>query len=162
MIKWLGVIGVAGALTLTGCSSTSHETDSGAPASGVSAGVGEWARVSIETRSEGQILTGPNGHALYTYDSDTSTASSCDGACAANWPPLVGTPRAGDGVDAYSLSTIKRPDGSMQVTYEGRPLYYYVKDTEEDDVYGDGVAGAWHVAMADETYHGESPSSGTG
>ena len=55
------------------------------------------------------------------------------------------TYKAGDGVPG-TLSTFARPDGSMQVAYNGIPLYYFAKDTKAGDVTGQGVGGKWFVA----------------
>ena len=56
--------------------------------------------------------------------------STCYGNCANSWPPLVtsGQPKATSGVQGDLLSTIKRKDGSKQVTYNGWPLYRFVRD----------------------------------
>ena len=74
----------------------------------------------------GEHLVGPNGHTLYLFEKDTGSTSTCTGACAAAWPPLMttGAPTAGGAADAGLLGTTKRPDGTMEVTYGGHPLYY--------------------------------------
>jgi predicted lipoprotein with Yx(FWY)xxD motif len=105
------------------------------------------------------VLTGPNGHALYFYDPDTSTASKCTDACATTWPPLVGTPSAGAGLEASELTTMSRSDGSTQVAYDGHPLYYYAKDTDAEDMYGEGVGGVWHLATTTGSSGGGASSS---
>jgi predicted lipoprotein with Yx(FWY)xxD motif len=78
---------------------------------------------------------------VYVFDADKGSSSSCSGACAAKWPPLTtsGTPRAGSGAQASALGTITRSDGTKQVTYAGHPLYYFVKDKDDGDAYGQGV-----------------------
>lgn len=164
MNKLLRLAGLAGALTLTACASSGHKTTSSAPAGGAtsqapvssasssessSGGSAGPAKVSIATTEKGKVLAGPTGHALYTYDPDTAKTSACVDQCATAWPPLTGTPAAGKGVEADELGTITRSDGTMQVTYDGHPLYYFGKDQDDEDVYGDGVADVWHVAKAD-------------
>ena len=64
---------------------------------------------------------------LYTFSADSATSSQCTGACAVVWPPVLtsGPPVAGMGVDSSQLGTIQRPDGNFQVTYNGKPLYYF-------------------------------------
>jgi predicted lipoprotein with Yx(FWY)xxD motif len=96
----------------------------------------------------GNILTDANGMTLYTFDQDTNGQSSCTGSCATLWPALLsnGAPVAGTGVDGSKLATISLQDGSTQVTYNGKPLYTYSKDTKAGDTTGDGVGGVWHVA----------------
>jgi predicted lipoprotein with Yx(FWY)xxD motif len=68
---------------------------------------------------------------VYTPSTDTGHQSACQGQCAAaNWPPVLtsGRPEAGPGVDQQALGIIVRPDGTHQVTYEGRPLYQFFGD----------------------------------
>src|SRR5882762_1042747 len=172
MIKRLVLVGgMAGALALTACSSSGDKGGSSTtpppPASSTtgsspsSTPAGGAVAVSVAKTSKGDALVGPNGHVLYTYDPDTATKSNCDGGCATDWPPLVGTAQPGSGLDASEFGTITRADGSMQVTYEHHPLYYYGKDTDSEDVYGDGVGGTWHLAKHDEP-SGASSSAGNG
>jgi predicted lipoprotein with Yx(FWY)xxD motif len=67
---------------------------------------------------------------LYAFTADSRGRSACSGACAAAWPPYIakGKLKAGAGVKQSLLGTIKRADGRRQVTYKGRPLYYYAHD----------------------------------
>ena len=98
----------------------------------------------------GTYLTGYNGAALYTKDGDTANASSCYGQCAQNWPPYV--VGAEDNVHqvkagvAGSVDTFTRSDGTIQVTYKGKPLYFYASDSAAAGAKGDGVGGVWHIA----------------
>jgi len=99
----------------------------------------------------GKLLVGPTGMALYTFDKDAAGVSNCGGGCAKNWPPLVGgfDPANGYGVMAADdvtgqLGLIARDDGGMQVTLDGKPLYYWLKDTAAGQTSGDGVGGVWH------------------
>jgi predicted lipoprotein with Yx(FWY)xxD motif len=75
----------------------------------------------------GQVLFDGDDQAVYYFDKETSSKSECYGACAEAWPPVLteGEPSAGNGVQGGMLGTTKRDDGSTQVTYNGRPLYYY-------------------------------------
>ena len=92
---------------------------------------GEATRVSAHTSKYGMALFGPSGKVLYVFGPDKGSRSHCYGACASAWPPLLstGAPLAGSGVNSKLLGTTKRTDGSVQVTYDGRPLYYYLADT---------------------------------
>jgi predicted lipoprotein with Yx(FWY)xxD motif len=103
----------------------------------------------------GAILTTPNGLTLYTYAKDTPGKSVCNDKCATNWPPLISdsTPAVPDGATG-TFGTIKRDDGSSQVTYNNMPLYTYFKDDEPGDIYGQDVGDVWYAAQA-------SPGSGT-
>ena len=77
---------------------------------------------------------------MYLFEKDTGTTSSCYGACAAAWPPVVtvGSPVVGSGATASLLGTVKRTDGSTQVTYAGHPLYYFSGDQKAGDINGVG------------------------
>jgi predicted lipoprotein with Yx(FWY)xxD motif len=79
--------------------------------------------------------------------------SACTGACAEAWPLYIvsGRLRAGTGVKRARLGTIRRPDGSRQLTYAGRPLYYYVGDSKPGEVRRQNVyefGGLWLVVRA--------------
>ena len=77
---------------------------------------------------------------------DTSTTSKCTGSCATYWPPVTGPVTAGSGVTG-TLSTITRPDGTTQATYDGHPLYTYVGDTAPGQAKGNGKnlsGGLWY------------------
>jgi predicted lipoprotein with Yx(FWY)xxD motif len=92
------------------------------------------------------VLTNAQGLTLYLFASDTPTASKCTGSCAAYWPPLYGTPRAGPGVTG-KLGTIRRPDGSLQATYDGHPLYTYIGDSGPGQATGNKLdlnGGYWY------------------
>jgi predicted lipoprotein with Yx(FWY)xxD motif len=96
------------------------------------------------------VLTNAKGFTLYWFGPDTSTKSSCNGSCAAIWPPVKGPATAGPGVTG-KLGTIKRSDGSIQATYNGHPLYTYVADTAPGQARGNGLnvnGGLWHEATA--------------
>jgi predicted lipoprotein with Yx(FWY)xxD motif len=116
----------------------------------------------------GTYLTGAGGMTLYVRTSDPAGGSSCTGGCATAWPPLTvaaGTQAlAGTGVSG-SLGTFARPDGSLQVTYNGQALYYYAADTKSGDTTGQGVGGIWFVAPVTGTggaAPSPSPSGGYG
>jgi predicted lipoprotein with Yx(FWY)xxD motif len=95
----------------------------------------------------GSFLVDSKGMTLYIFTKDTPNTSTCYGKCEANWPPLLstGAPVGGDGVDASKLGTTQRTDGSMQVTYNGWPLYYYAKDAKPGDTTGQTVGDVWFV-----------------
>jgi predicted lipoprotein with Yx(FWY)xxD motif len=98
--------------------------------------------------SLGDYLVAYNGMTLYTYSPDTAGVSNCTGGCAANWPPYTVTSKdnlVAESPIAGAISTLTRADGTMQVTYNGAPLYFYVKDTKPGDTVGEGVGGVWYV-----------------
>jgi len=96
--------------------------------------------VSETKGSAGTFLTGAGGRALYLWVADAKGMSSCSGACAKAWPPLVtkGAPIASGSVKASQLGTIKRSDGTEQVTYDGHPLYYFEGDPKAGTTTGQG------------------------
>jgi predicted lipoprotein with Yx(FWY)xxD motif len=106
------------------------------------------ASVTLKTAKVGgvSVLTSPSGLTLYWFAPDTANSSKCTGSCAAYWPPVTGTPKAGPGVTGR-LGTIKRPDGSMQATYDGHPLYTYVGDSGPGQAHGNNLnlnGGLWY------------------
>ncbi|MGD0853977.1 MAG: hypothetical protein ABSA07_11570 [Acidimicrobiales bacterium] len=106
------------------------------------------AVVKVTTIHGVSVLTNAHGDTLYWFAPDTSTASHCYGTCAAYWPPLTGDPVAGPGVIITgSLSTLKRSDGALQVTYDGHPLYTYVGDAAPGQASGNRIhlnGGEWY------------------
>lgn len=91
----------------------------------------------------GKYMTDPRGMTLYTFDKDAPGVSNCKGACLANWP--IYAQRNPETNLPEGISTIKRPDGPTQYTWNKMPLYYYIKDTAAGDVKGNGVGGVWHI-----------------
>jgi predicted lipoprotein with Yx(FWY)xxD motif len=87
--------------------------------------------LTVRGSAYGKILFDGRGYVLYAFTKDTVGRSTCSGACAKAWPPYLvgrGALRPGAGIAARKLATTRRPDGKLQVTYAGRPLYYYVGD----------------------------------
>ena len=82
---------------------------------------------------------------MFTKDTQGSKASACAGPCLVAWPPLYGTPTAGKGADDSKLGSFALPDGTMQATYNGWPLYYWKDDAKAGDVLGQKVGGVWFV-----------------
>jgi predicted lipoprotein with Yx(FWY)xxD motif len=108
------------------------------------------AVVAIGDTALGAILVDSEGMTLYLFENDTDGVSTCSGGCADTWPALVadGTPTAGDGVDAGLLGTAARDDGSMQVTYNGHPLYHFAPDEAPGDTNGQEIGDVWYVVDA--------------
>jgi len=98
-------------------------------------------KVAIAKTKLGNILVDSKGITLYDFVADKGTTSACYGACAALWPPLLtkGKPIAGPGVRASLLGTTKRKDGKLEVTYAGRPLYYWIGDKKPGQTTGQGI-----------------------
>jgi len=88
------------------------------------------ARIKAIDSQFGTILGDRRGQAVYLFDAEQTSRSECYGDCARAWPPVLtkGRPVAGKGVRRRLLGTTRRRGGRRQVTYDGRPLYYYVDD----------------------------------
>jgi len=98
------------------------------------------AKVGTRSGDLGTYLTDGAGRTLYLFAADKTKKSTCTGACAASWPPLItkGKPTAQGKAKAGKLGTSKRADGSRQVTYGGHPLYYYAGDSSAGQTNGQG------------------------
>jgi predicted lipoprotein with Yx(FWY)xxD motif len=96
----------------------------------------------------GPILAGPTGMTLYTFTNDEPGVSNCYDQCATNWPPLT-VESADDLISGVNLpgewATTERTDGTLQVTYNGWPLYYWKDDAAIGDATGEGVGDVWYT-----------------
>jgi len=165
---WAPAVGAIAAIALAaaGCGSSSGgqqasgygaptpTTASSAPGSGATARANSGAAaVRLATSKLGKILVDSKGDTLYLFQADTGTTSTCNGACASAWPPLTttGNPAAGPGVSAAKLGTTKRTDGTVEVTYNGHPLYTFAGDSTPGLTTGEGNQGfgaEWDVLSA--------------
>jgi predicted lipoprotein with Yx(FWY)xxD motif len=100
----------------------------------------------------GAALTDADGRTLYlfTNDSKDPPRSTCDGECAANWPPVraIGDRIRLTGVDLALVGRFTREDGTEQVTVGGWPVHTYVEDTAPGQTNGHGAGGMWFVIEA--------------
>ncbi|HTT94867.1 MAG TPA: hypothetical protein VMF55_09350 [Solirubrobacterales bacterium] len=150
------VAAVVAALVIAGCgggssSSTPSPEASGAEnASATTGGAGGSGGATIssaEIEGLGPVLVDSEGMTVYLFTPDKGTESSCYGGCEAAWPPVVATgkPSAGAGAMSSALGTTRRKDGSMQVTYEGHPLYTFTGDHAAGEANGQESEGTWFV-----------------
>lgn len=101
----------------------------------------------------GQMLFDATNQAIYLFDVETTSKPECYDACAEAWPPVLteGDPVAGRGVDASLLGTTERTDGTLQVTYNDHPLYFYAHEGKGEvkchDIFLNG--GNWYVVQPD-------------
>jgi predicted lipoprotein with Yx(FWY)xxD motif len=97
----------------------------------------------------GTFLVDGRGMTLYLFTKDTPGKSNCTGDCLVKWPPLVASDvkqvKVGPGVDASKLGLADLPDDKKIVTYNGMPLYYWVKDMKPGDTTGQNVGNVWFV-----------------
>lgn len=166
------VAAVGAALVVAGCGSSSS---SGAPTNSPTSTsptttTASAAGTSIGTAKGkgGTYLTGSSGRALYLWVADSNGQSSCSGACAQAWPPVVtsGTTAVSGGAMSADLGTISRSDGAKQVTYKGHPLYYYAGDPSAGTTTGQGSpqfgAKWWLVAPSGAAITGAASSGSSG
>jgi len=111
------------------------------------------ATISLRMTKLGRILVNSRGHTLYLFLKDRNGRSACSGTCARFWPPLLsrGRPTAGPGVKPSLLGTTSRSNGTLQVTYNGHPLYSYALDKRTGQTNGEGSSnfGAkWYAVSA--------------
>lgn len=102
----------------------------------------------------GEIVVDAEGMVVYyfTNDEPDSGVSACEGGCLEAWPPVLSdseTPEA-EGVTG-ELGTIETPDGELQVTINGMPIYYFAEDEAPGDTNGQGVNEVWYVVAPDGT-----------
>jgi predicted lipoprotein with Yx(FWY)xxD motif len=110
-------------------------------------------RITVSGSEFGPMIWGPKRQAIYVFQRDGFKRSRCFGACAEAWPPVYtnGNPVAGKGARRSLLGTIRRANGRRQVTYRGRPLYYYAHERSREvrchnvNLHG----GLWWVIGAD-------------
>ena len=150
----LAIAPALAALVVAGCGGgSSSSTQQSSTQSKAAAPSGAAATVSLRKLNVGNALVDSQGRTLYLFEADKGPMSTCNGACASLWPPDMtsGKPNAGPGVDAAKLGTTKRSDGTLEVTYNGHPLYYFVTDRKPGQITGQGVdqfGGPWWVLSA--------------
>jgi predicted lipoprotein with Yx(FWY)xxD motif len=147
------------AMAVAGCGSSSKSTSTQAPAPAAPASTSAStpaptaAGMVVTTKHNklGTILAaGPKKLTVYLFEADKGTTSACSGACAKAWPPVTtsGSAQATGAALSSDLGTTKRSDGTEQVTYKGHPLYFFEKDGDAGDAYGEGskaFGAGWYV-----------------
>jgi len=110
------------------------------------------AELTVAESPLGEVVVDAKGLTVYMFDKDTQGADAiaCAGPCLDSWPPVT-TENDAPSVEGVTgeVGTITAADGSMQVTLNGWPLYYFVGDEAAGDVNGQGVNGVWWVLSSD-------------
>lgn len=145
------------AVVAAGCGSDSSTSGGAYGGKGGSGSGGETSTTSSETKPAssggdgivsaakvgdlGTVLVDSQGLTLYDFHKDKGGTSACYGACAGAWPPLLteGNPQAQGAAERSMLGTTKRKDGTLQVTYNGWPLYTYVADKAPGEANGNDI-----------------------
>jgi predicted lipoprotein with Yx(FWY)xxD motif len=155
--RLLGVsVGLA-ALLLSACGKGYGTGSNGSPTpTGASA-----ALLSASVSGIGTVLEASNGFTIYHLTTEVGGQIKCTGGCRATWPPILAPtgalPALPDGVPG-TLATIDRPDGGVQLTLDGMPLYTYSGDSGPGQSNGQGVGGVWFAVSPS----GSSVSPGAG
>ena len=113
------------------------------------------AKLILRKSEFGNVIFASNGNVVYMFGRDKTATSTCYGICAKAWPPVLtkGAPNVGPGLNASLLGTTKRKDGSLQVTYNHHPLYFYSADMHGKIMCQHAVmhGGIWLVLKANGT-----------
>jgi predicted lipoprotein with Yx(FWY)xxD motif len=157
--NWLlaGVLALGAAAAVSACSSSPSSSAAGSPSRAPAA-----ASVTISAKSipgVGTVLVNERGQTLYLLTSEKGgkkiTCTQANG-CTHVWPETLLTngmtaAKAGSGVQPSLLGTVKDPNGSPEVTYNGWPLYTFAGDSGPDMAKGEGITrfgGTWYVLNA--------------
>jgi predicted lipoprotein with Yx(FWY)xxD motif len=129
------------ALALASCGGSSSTSSASSSSGAKPASSGGAPMVSTAKTSVGTVVVNGSGRTLYLFEKDTGRKSTCNGTCAANWPPFVtsSTPKTAGGVRSSALSLVKRSDGRRQVTLDGHPLYFFKGDQSPGQLNGQGL-----------------------
>jgi predicted lipoprotein with Yx(FWY)xxD motif len=144
-----------GVLALAGCGSNGGSSSSTASGGGQGSG----AVVNVSDAGGQKVLVNSAGRALYVSDQEKNQVLCTSGACDAIWSPLTVSDKndvTTSGPLGKELGTTSRPDGSMQVTFEGRPLYTFSFDHAAGQVNGDGQQDSFDGTNF--TWHAATPS----
>jgi predicted lipoprotein with Yx(FWY)xxD motif len=159
----LVVVGAAAVVVIAAASGCSNDNGGGSsystpakPSSAAPSSPSAAPRATVKTAAAGKlgtVLVDKQGRTLYLFEADKSTTSTCDGACAAAWPPVPtsGMPSTGGSAQSKLVGTSKRSDGTMQATYHGHPLYRYAGDSKPGDTNGQALnqfGAEWYVLDA--------------
>jgi len=156
----LSVPALAASLLLAACgsSSSSNTTSSAAstqPAAQTSSSSSSAAVVKSASNSLGTILVNSQDMTLYHLSGEQNGKFICtSSACLGVWHPLIASSSGAPSGEVGSLGTVKRPEGTMQVTYKGTPLYTFAQDEQAGETNGQGIkdVGTWSAVTT-------SPSS---
>jgi predicted lipoprotein with Yx(FWY)xxD motif len=152
---FVAFMAAAGIVGLAACGGSKSATPSvNAPAATPStapAAAGQSVAVMANTTKLGPVLVGTDGRTLYGFTNDTEAKSTCYGACAQAWPPVIVQPdwQVGPGLDSGIFSTITRDDGSLQLVAGKWPVYEFSGDATPGDVNGQGSGDVWFAVGKD-------------
>jgi predicted lipoprotein with Yx(FWY)xxD motif len=134
-MRLIALLAIAAALPLVACGSSSNggTTDAQAPVA------------TADKAKVGRVIVDAQGRTLYRFTAEAQGRPVCTGACLQTWLPAKAS--STNGLPAH-VATVRRDDGTVQLTYDGHPLYRYSGDTSKEDANGEGVGGQWFVVKA--------------
>ena len=148
----LSLPAIAASLLIAACGSSSSKTTSSAagtePAAQTNSGSSSAVVVKSASNPLGTILVDSQGMTLYHLSGEQNGKFICtSSACVGVWHPLIAPSSGTPSGEVGSLGTVKRPDGSVQVTYRGTPLYTFTGDQQAGETKGQGIkdVGTWSV-----------------
>lgn len=152
------ILAMVAALLVAGCSQPQEMASQPAlqPATPQPTSILSEGTIGTAGSPYGTILVDSRGKTLYSSAQDIpgSGASTCNGECAALWPPIsADTSKVTSPLVPKDFGSIIRSDGSGQTTYNGRPLYYSTRDTNPGDKNGEGVLTTWFVVRPGQRVH---------
>jgi predicted lipoprotein with Yx(FWY)xxD motif len=140
----------AGATGTSASSAAKSPYSGGTPAAAATTAGGTVVVTTKHSKLGTVLAAGPKKLSVYLFEADTGGKSTCSAGCASVWPAVTtsGTAQTGGGALASDVGTIVRSDGTRQVTYKGHPLYFFAKDKDGGDSYGQGIksfGSSWYV-----------------
>jgi predicted lipoprotein with Yx(FWY)xxD motif len=161
----LGALAASLLLAACGSSSSSNTTSSAAastqPAAQSTSSPSGAVVVKTASNSLGTILVNSQGMTLYHLSGEVNGQFICtSSACLGVWHPLIASSTSAPSSEVSSLATVKRPEGTVQVTYKGTPLYTFTGDQQSGETKGQGIkdVGTWSVVT---TGSGSAPAAST-
>lgn len=136
---------VAAPLLVAACGSATHSASSAASPTSRPAGAAVVKTAPVASLGS-SVLVDARGLTLYHLSGEQNGKWICTSAgCVAAWHPLVAAAAGAPSGSVSSLGTVKRPGGSLQVTYKGMPLYTFAGDTKAGEAKGQGIkdVGVW-------------------
>jgi predicted lipoprotein with Yx(FWY)xxD motif len=152
-----------GAAALAACGGGAYSSGAATPPPAVPLTMTSAVAVQSGDTSLGKVLVSPSGLTMYGLMNDTKTNSTCVGACARVWPPVIVDKgwTVAPGLDRSLFSTILRTDGTRQLVAGRWPLYTFSGDAKPGDVNGEGSGGVWFAVGATGKLVKSAPSSAT-
>jgi predicted lipoprotein with Yx(FWY)xxD motif len=152
---------------ISACGSSSNKSSSATTAATAtqvsSGGSGTVVKTASNSKLGATVLVDSQGMTLYHLSAEQQGKFICtSSACLQVWHPLTVT-AASTPTGSVALATVKRPDGSVQVTYKGEPLYTFAQDTAPGQTNGQGIkdVGTWSAVTTSSASSSPTPATTT-